>query len=122
MIDKEFVWRGLRFVWNGRRRVWLCERPRHQSQEWWVTHHLYERSHYLSNGTEIDWDNPPPEDHPELRMFTNMGYVAHLGHGDAALRPTRDEALEAALQYALRFHHASLAELRKVLFAPEVPP
>lgn len=119
-VEKEFTWRGLQFIWNGRRRMWICERPRHQSHDWWVTHQFYERSHYLKRLDEIDWDNPPSEDHPELQIFANMGYIAHLGHGDAAVRSTRLDALEGALQYALRFHHSSLAELRKVLFAPEV--
>lgn len=121
MIDKEFTWKGLRFVWNGRRRAWLCERRREQSDDWWVTHHLFERSFYLreqDNG--IDWESPPSPELPQLQGFVNGGYLAHFGHGDAALRPTRAEALEAALGYALRYHHRCLAALRGVLFATEI--
>ena len=121
MLDKTFVWKGLTFVWNGRRRKWICERPNHQSDDWWVTHHFYERSFHLKPGdAPIDWDAPPGPDRPELQVFATAGYLAHFGHGDAALRPGLEEALDAALQYAVRFHHLSINELRKVAFATEL--
>lgn len=117
MIEKEFTWRGLRFVWNGRLRKWICERPEQQSGHWWVTWHTYEHSFMVKEGQAISWDDPPEDFMPGT--FASVGWMAHLGHGDAALRDTRNEALEAALQYALRFHHHSLAQLRTVLYAHE---
>ncbi len=114
MNEKEFSWKGLKFVWNGRRRLWFCERPDHQSADWWVTLHCFERSHMMKEGQSTNWDSPPDDFMPGT--FASAGWMAHFGHGDAALRPTREEALDAALGYALRFHHQSIAALRQVCF------
>lgn len=119
-IEKEFTWKGLHFVWSGRRRMWICERPDHQSHDWWVTWHTFQKSFLVPAGKTIDWENPPDDFMPGT--FANAGWMAHFGHGDAALRPTREAALDAALRYALRFHHQSIAELRKVSFALETAP
>ncbi len=72
----------------------------------------------MKEGDDISWDSPP-DDSENLRpgIFANSGWLAHFGFGDAALRDTRDGALEAAMTYALRFHHASIAQLRGILGA-----
>lgn len=117
MVEKEFVWRGLTFVWDGRRRAWICKRPREQSGEWWVTLYHFNQSHLLKEGEAISWESPPEDSDFRPGLFANAGWMAHFGFGDAALRDSRDDALEAAMSYALRFHHASIAQLRGILGA-----
>ena len=108
-FKREFVWRGMKFVWNGRRHKY--EGP----DGWWVTHTHYMR--YVFNDEAKRQDDLKPEG--EL-MEAQCRFLAHAGRGDGAERDSIIEALEGALQYALRYHHQELAKLRGICFAPEI--
>ena len=118
-FEKEFTWRGLPFVWNGRQRLWLSEQPEGQA-DYWVTQRWYWHSHIRKDVPE-DWSSPPPlEEGGSIHGFTSGYFIAHLGFGDAPMRPGRTEALEAALNAAIGFHHGRLGELRTLLHTPQV--
>lgn len=108
----EFMWRGLVFTWHGPRRRYECKR---EHGTWWVSSTSYEKSLYLKTADPAE----NPEDYP---AFAESKFIAHCGHGgDAAERLTMEDALEASLQYALRYHHGRIHDLRALSFAPVAP-
>jgi len=109
-FEREFTWRGLKFVWNGRRHKF--EGP----DGWWVSHTRYIM--YCFNDGSKSPDDLKPEE--ELMRESQCRFLAHAGRGDGAERDSIREALDAALQYALRYHHQEIAKLRVICYAPEI--
>jgi hypothetical protein len=112
--QKTFTWRGIEFTWNGRRHMY------ESSSGWWVTHTRYHQYFFLDErDVRVDQSGEPIENEVMAMQEARCRWIAHSGEagGDGAVRATRVEALEGALQYALRYHHGRIAELRKFMGA-----
>lgn len=102
----EITWRGLVLVWDGRRGRWEGEA---HGNKWYLTLVSYEMFAFLKPGQDA---SDVPREQLE-RQFGSARWLAWCGNGgDGAQRDSVEEALEASLEYALRYNHRRIHELR----------
>lgn len=107
----EITWRGLVLVWDGRRAHWQGERG---GNTWRLTTSSFEQFCFRSPGKD------PSLDKQELETFdfSTARWMAYCGNGgDGAMRDRIEDALEASLEYAVRYNNRRISELRQLVEA-----
>lgn len=101
----EITWRGLVLTWNGRRQRWQGELA---GNRWCLTTTEFERFGFLKPGQD-----PSFGEGAKSFEFAAARWLAYCANGgDGAARERVEDALEASLEYALRYNHQRIHALR----------